>query len=230
MQILLGNHSSPEFHHLAGMFPERVGWLLGPASLKACKIRPWLEPVCFDNDCFPAWQNNTQWSEEAWLEMIQTIKERQIKVKWILCPDSPADFHGTLTKFFEYRMYISRLEHPVCFAVQDGMTPKQFKSIPYTIDYLFIGGTDRFKWSTLPGWCEVFGPEKIHVGRVNSLDKLIICDRLNVSSVDGTYWFRFKKDWHEILRYFFEGYSKHKLQTEMEFINATITEGKNSDD
>ena len=217
MQILLGNHSSPEFHHLAGLFPERIGWLLGPASLKACKIRPWLEPVCFDNDCFPAWQNGTEWSEKAWVEMIQTIKDRQIKVKWILAPDAPGDFQKTLTMFYALRHHIEKLNAPVCFAIQDGMTTEQFQSIPCTIDYLFIGGTDKFKWSTLAGWYQFFGPEKIHVGRVNSLDKLIVCDRLGVGSVDGTYWFRFKTDWYDILKYFFEGYPKHKLQEEMQF-------------
>ena len=59
-------------------------------------------------------------------------------------------------------------------------------------------------------WANAF--PRVHVGRVNTLTKLLSCERLNVESVDGTHWFRFRapEEWMEDLVYFFE--QRHQQQ------------------
>ncbi len=212
MRIYLSNHSSPELHYLAGKFG-RIGWLLTPEGFKACKPRHWI-PLAFDNGAFSAYQNGTEFDEQAWINMVENIAKEKINPEWVLIPDKVGDKMGTLAMFFKYRMYVSKHDWPVAIAVQDGMVASD---IPCTVDAIFVGGTDSFKWKSLPMWRQAFPDKILHVGRVNSLEKLVVCEKNEVDSVDGTYWFRFKKAdvWCSELEYFFTG--EHKRQTEMPF-------------
>ena len=180
---------------------------MGPISLKVTKVRDFL-PIAFDNDAFSAYQNNTEWDLNGWLEMIETVKTKKLKPLWMLAPDTVGDAHDTLKKFFAYRYKIPK-EIPVAFAVQDGMLPQD---VPVTADVIFVGGTLEWKWKTLAMWCNAF--PRVHVGRVNRPGKLIACARLGVESVDGTGWFRRpSSEWMDELTCFFE--KQHEQQASL---------------
>ena len=210
MRIYLSNHSSPELHYLAGKFG-KIGWLLTPEGFKVCKPRHWV-PMAFDNGAWSAYQNGTEFDEQAWINMVENIAKEKINPEWVLIPDKVGDKVGTLAMFFKYRMYVSKHDWPVAFAVQDFMVPQD---VPDSVDAIFVGGTDSFKYKSLPMWRQAFPDKILHVGRVNSLEKLVVCEKNEVDSVDGTYWFRFKKAdvWCEELEYFFTG--EHKKQGEL---------------
>ena len=176
-------------------------------------------PMAFDNDAYSAYQNQTEWNESAWYSMLDKM-EKEIpadRVEWVLVPDVVGDMRATLANFFLYREAISRRGWPVCFALQDGMVPQD---VPCTVDIVFVGGTTKWKWSTLPMWCQAF--PRVHVGRVNSLEKLEVCRRLqdefgSLESIDGTYWFRFRKP-SEYLKDF-ESFFKNEPKPQLELFN-----------
>ena len=184
MKIYLANITSLEVGYLQGKYGQ-MGWLLSPQSFPH-RLRHFM-PMAFDNDAYSAYQNKTEWNEAVWLKMLEQMVERQVKPEWVLVPDVVGDKRRTLANFFLYREAISRRGWPVAFAVQDGMIPTD---VPCTVDVIFLGGTTNWKWKSLPMWTGAF--PRVHVGRVNSLEKLQICRRLGVESVDGTHWFRFK--------------------------------------
>ena len=209
MRIYLANNSAPEFHYLAGKYGQ-VGWLLGPESINHTKYigRHWI-PLAFDNDAYSV-KEGEQWDEAKWLSMLDKIEAEQLQPEWVLVPDVLGDKRRTLENFFVYRTHIVKpgREWPVAFAVQDGMIPQD---VPCTADIIFVGGTTTWKWRTLPMWTECFS--RVHVGRVNSPERLQTCQRLGVESVDGTHWFRFRKpeEWCGMFADFFEGVPSPQL-------------------
>jgi hypothetical protein len=101
----------------------------------------------------------------------------------VLVPDVVADREATLAKWEQYAPVATRYGWPLAIAVQDGMTPAD---IPANAEVIFIGGTTEWKWRSLPMWANT--RKRVHVGRVNEVDRLYICERWGVESVDGTGW------------------------------------------
>jgi hypothetical protein len=79
----------------------------------------------------------------------------------------------------------AELKRNLAFAVQDGMTPDD---VPDGARIVFVGGSDAFKWRTVETWAAHF--PRVHVGRVNNIDRVWQCDDLGIESVDGTGWFK----------------------------------------
>jgi hypothetical protein len=98
-----------------------------------------------------------------------------------------------------YRRGWTRLHHlrnhglPAAFVAQDGL--ERFPDVRAVgfwdeFDCLFIGGTDP--WKLGPGAAWLAGEARVrrkwvHMGRVNSLTRLLHADRIGCHSVDGTY-------------------------------------------
>jgi len=103
-------------------------------------------------------------------------------------PDVPFDWKATLRLSRPWLRKIRRMGCPAALCAQEGMTSG---SIPWDdFDCLFIGGRDGFKeGSIVRDAC----PEArirgkwVHMGRVNSLRRLLIALDFGVDSVDGTY-------------------------------------------
>jgi hypothetical protein len=184
MMVMPGNHSSPEVHFWAGRYPGKIGWLIGPTAAPKTKLRTWM-PFALDNDAFTAWTTQQPWNEQAWLDMLSRIRQSNLRPQWVLVPDQVADAEATLRLWSVYAPVAARYGWPLAFAVQDGMTPSD---VPPAADVVFVGGTSRWKWSTVESWVATGRP--VHVGRVNTVELLETCDRLGVQSADGTGWFR----------------------------------------
>lgn len=182
--VMPGNHSGAIMHYWAGRFPGRVGWLIGPRALPKTKLRSWM-PFALDNDAFTAWVSGKPWDEAAWRQMLLAVSASGLKPRWVLVPDVVADRVATLEKWKVFAPVAAEYRWPLAMAVQDGMMPND---VPIEADVIFIGGTTEWKWRSLPMW--VGAGRRIHVGRVNELERLFICERFGVESVDGTGWFR----------------------------------------
>ena len=220
MRVYLANHSSLELGYLQGKYGQ-IGWLLSPQSYGVTKQRAFM-PMAFDNDAYSAYQNKTEWDEGAWYAMLDRMEKDKVNPEWVLVPDVVGDKKSTLANFFLYREAISRRGWPVAMAVQDFMVPQD---IPCTVDVIFVGGTTSWKWKSLPMWAQAFS--RVHCGRVNSLEKLETCRRWGVESVDGTYWFRFRKP-EEYLQDL-ESFFKNEPTPQLELFNEgkLKTEGVN---
>ena len=184
MMVMPANHSCPIVHWWAGAFPGRIGWLVGPTAMPKTKLRKWM-PFALDNDAFGAWTNGTPWDEKAWREMLRCVRMTRLRPRWALVPDVVADKSATIAKWAEFAPVVREHGFLTAFALQDGMTPDD---VPVDADVMFLGGTTEWKWFSLPMWAGL--GRRLHVGRVNSLERLWTCERLGVESVDGTGWMR----------------------------------------
>ena len=181
--VMPANNSSRIVHKWAAECPGRVGWLVGPTAIKKTKLRASM-PFALDNDAYGAFTSGTPWSESAWLTMLKAVKKSRLRPLWCLVPDVVADRIATLAKWKQYAPIARSFGWPLAMAVQNGMTPEDVP--PGAV--VFVGGSTDWKWQSLPMWCA--SGHRVHVGRVNSIDKLHVCERLGVESVDGTGWFR----------------------------------------
>ena len=152
------------------------------------KLRPWM-PFALDNDAFSSWTTGKPWDEDMWMSMLFKVKREGLNPRWILVPDVVADREATLKKWKAYYPAAASYGWPVAMAVQDGMTPDD---VPEEADVIFVGGTTDWKWDSLPMWSET--GRRIHVGRVNEIHRVELCESLGVESVDGTGWMRGTSD------------------------------------
>jgi len=178
--MMLAGQSNPLWHYAAGKYPGKVGLLMGPSYYKKQSLKPWM-PYVLDNDAFTL---RDQWPEDKWYEMIEWARGCQYQPMWVLVPDVVSSRLGTLERWAKYSPAVKRCGWPMAFAVQDGMTPAD---IPADADVVFVGGSTEWKWSCLGQWLDF---PRVHVGRVNAIEKVWHCDDAGVESVDGTGWFR----------------------------------------
>ena len=186
MLIMTANASGRDFHRLqlAHRQPHTLGWLIGPASLPKTSLRHRI-PFALDNDAFSAFCHGTPWNAPAWREMLKAVWQSALDPLWLLVPDVVADRDATLQNWRTYSPEAAACGWPLAFAVQDGMTAND---VPREADVVFIGGSTAWKWRTLQYWCDNF--RRVHVGRVNTTDRLELCHASGAESCDGTGWMR----------------------------------------
>lgn len=182
MIVMPSNNSSMHLGWLAGRYPGRIGWLLGPTGWRT--PHRWMTFAC-DNDRFGAWEKNIPWDEAAYIDMLSKAAACRVAPRWLLVPDLVADRDGTLEEWAKWSPRLKRYGWPLAFAVQDGMTQAD---VPSDAAVVFVGGTTEWKWATAWDWCK--HNRRVHVGRVNSYRLLWNCHDAGAESCDGTGWFR----------------------------------------
>lgn len=182
MIVMPSNDSSGIVHFLAGKYPGRLGWIFSPGGFK--EPRAWL-PYAIDNGAFSAWESNRTWSEEPFFELLDRCQLSRYKPDWVAVPDSVGDKDRTIWLWRQYGRRVRMYGWRVAFVVQDGMTPND---VPESADVVFVGGTTKWKWRNVALFCATF--PRVHVGRVNWVDKLEFCERAGAESCDGTGFFR----------------------------------------
>lgn len=180
--VMPSNNTSVLVRQLGRLFPGRMGNLIGPGG--------WREPshylpYALDNGAFAAWTKKEPWDEEAFIDLLDKARKARISPMWVAVPDVVADAKATKEKWREWAPEIRDLGFALAFVVQDGMTRQD---VPDDATVIFVGGSTDWKWSTLAGWCAWF--PWVHVGRVNTLKRLVECEQRGCQSVDGTGWFR----------------------------------------
>lgn len=146
-------------------------------------------PYALDNDAFSAFTHGTEWNESLWIELLKWSSMSKSKPMWAVVPDVVGDARKTVEKWFRYSPTVDSAKIKKAFAVQDGMS---VDDVPDGADVIFVGGTTEWKWRTAEMWCSTFS--RVHIGRVNTLEKLWFCERIGAESVDGTGWFRDPSD------------------------------------
>ena len=144
--------------------------------------------VAIDNGRFTEAGRRLFCPEQYTLMIKEGLKLAGDNLLFVTAPDVPFDWHATLKLSRPWLRRIRRLGSPAALVAQEGMTPD---SIPWDdFDCLFIGGDDAFKESGLirRTCSEAKRRHKwVHMGRVNSLRRLLITLDFGVDSVDGTY-------------------------------------------
>jgi len=183
MRVLCSNQTGELHGYLCGRFPGLVGHLFSTDG----KFSPWaFAPYALDNGAFPAWSNQRAWDEAAWLKLLDKATACPMQPLWALVPDVVTDKERTIENWHRYAPLVrERGFHSLAFAVQDGM---QAEDVPADADVIFVGGSYEWKWETVQMWCAYFA--RVHVGRVNRLNRLMECYNYGAESTDGTGWFR----------------------------------------
>jgi hypothetical protein len=124
--------------------------------------------------------------DDAWWTWLQTLPAE--RCAFAVAPDVPFDATGTLAKSRPWLARIRSLGIPAALAAQDGI---ETLDVPWDeFDVLFIGGTTEWKLGrharTLIREARLRG-KPVHMGRVNSAQRLRYAEHIGCDSVDGTY-------------------------------------------
>lgn len=170
------------YGHLTGKYEGLIGNLWGPG--RGITVYPFA-PYALDNGAWGAFLAGAEWSATDWLKLLAEVERKPFRPQWALVPDVVADREQTLASWEKWFPVVKAAGLTAAFAVQDGMTPAD---VPADAQVVFVGGSTEWKWRTVEGWCAAF--PRVHVGRVNSLKKLLRCWEAGAESTDGTGWFR----------------------------------------
>ena len=182
MIVMPANNRGIVVGWLAGRFPGRIGQLCSPGGFT--RAHDFL-PLALDNGRFSVWSAGKEWSEAAFIELLDTVYRMGGKPRWVLVPDVVADRDGTLREWEVWAPRLRRHGWPLAFAAQDGMTSVD---VPKDAAVVFVGGSTEWKRKTLHDWCEAF--PRVHVGRINTDRWLWECHEAGAESCDGTGWMR----------------------------------------
>jgi hypothetical protein len=209
MMVMPSNNCSGLVHYLAGRFHGQIGWLMGPEGFK--EPRRWL-PYAIDNGKFSVWKKKNQWDEQRFFDLLDRCVFSKYKPLWVTVPDEVGDCRVTESLWYYYEEKLRRYCWPLAYVVQDGCEPRH---VPKAADIVFVGGTTEWKWHNAGRFCAEF--PRVHVGRVNWVDKLEYCERIGAESCDGSGFFRGGLDsiQSEQLQEFLAGRRRHEEQLQL---------------
>ena len=190
-------NASGWFWHCLARETGKLGHLYSPEAQRG--PWPWLPYAC-DNGAFSCWNpkdnsfDEDKWAatEQRWRELLMWCQCAPIKPRWAIVPDVPGNAQATLERWPIFAPEVQAASIPLALAVQDGMTPTDVRSLAIQPEVIFVGGSTGgevdWKWSTAEMWCREF--PRVHVGRVNSPEKLYWLESIGCESCDGTGWNR----------------------------------------
>lgn len=193
MRVMVSNQTNVEFGYLAGKYPGMIGHLYSPGAGRG-PFR--FMPFGADNGAWPAFLHNTEWSAEEWRAHLRWICLSGLAPIWALVPDVVGDRERTIERWHQYVSEIRAFGWRPAFALQDGMT---FDDVPDSGCMLFLGGSTEWKLAAIEPWCKRF-PGRVHVGRVNTWERLMLCHDAGAVSVDGTGWWHVRQR-NQLIKY-----------------------------
>lgn len=179
--------SSPE----SGMYADWLGVLVTPQTGNRLCALPY--PWAADNAAFSAPDDDKFWKLciDSW------GMDRHCPPLWVAVPDVVADHQATRRLFDDWtshwRYEIGTIPFPLSFVLQDGCTADE---VPWDeIDAVFVGGSTKFKLrESEPLIREAKLQQKlVHIGRVNTMQRLRFAFDVGADTVDGTSFSMFPK-------------------------------------
>lgn len=199
---------------VAACIEHGFGVLLSPLSVRDGRIQdmsghvhpiPGL-PYTLDNGAWACHQAGVEWTPEPLFRLAERLGHDDrgywragLDRGFMVLPDIVGGGLASLDRSIEFRErtrggVLSDQVATWLLAVQDGMTTEVVR--PLLEQYhlgIFVGGSTQWKWSTVHDWAEI-GLDlgcRVHVGRVNTLRRAMLCRDLGVSSSDGSSVSRF---------------------------------------
>jgi len=145
-----------------------------------------------DNGAWTAHQQGTPWQPEPFLRLCDKLGSG---AQWVVVPDIVAGGWESLELSKQWLPKLQGVAKHQLLAVQDGMTPDHIE--PYLGQHvgIFVGGSTDWKLSTLHLWGALATKVGcyLHIGRVNSIKRINMCQDVGAHSFDGTSVSRFSK-------------------------------------
>jgi hypothetical protein len=138
--------------------------------------------ICADNGCFgKGYPGDDKWW--AWLQILPADR-----CEFAVAPDVVADAVATEARSVPWLAKIRSLGIPAAFVAQDGL---ENLTVPWDeFDVLFIGGSTEWKLGAharrIVGEAKA-RDKRVHMGRVNSFQRLRYAQAIECDSADGTY-------------------------------------------
>jgi hypothetical protein len=136
-----------------------------------------------DNGCF---NEKTFIGESWWFRWLQ--RRPRENCLFAVAPDVVADHEATMTRSEPWLPRIREAGYQAAFVAQNGSFPH---NIPWDeLDVLFIGGDTEWKLGQHAQAVSLHAKnlgKKVHMGRVNSLKRLLHASAMGCDTVDGTY-------------------------------------------
>ena len=155
-------------------YHKNLGCLLTPdTGNKVPTNLPWAA----DNAAF------TGFNEERFMKMLNRIKGT--KPLFVSCPDVVADYSKTNELFKQWEPIIHAYGYPVAYVLQDGCSNLEWDKF----EAVFIGGSTEYKLGKEAR--EIVREAKIrgkwvHMGRVNTQQRIVYAKEIGCDSIDGT--------------------------------------------
>lgn len=136
-----------------------------------------------DNGCY----TNPDIDVTKYLRWLRSLREFRETCLFATAPDVVADAKATWDRSQEVLPRIRELGYPAAFVAQDGI---ESTPIPWnSFDCLFVGGSTEWELSSSAFWLcrEAAKSGKwVHMGRVNSFQRLLLARFAGCHSTDGT--------------------------------------------
>lgn len=134
----------------------------------------------------------SNWDEDAFIRMLDRLKDNPNKPVFVTVPDYVGNARITHALFERWSHEISDRGLPIGYVLQDGQGRS---SVPWdSIDAIFIGGSTEFKFDAHVKYLVHKAHDKgkwVHLGRVNSLQRLQSALDMSADSCDGSGFSRF---------------------------------------
>lgn len=177
----LGTPSGPDVR--AAMSAGLIGCMTTPAQGNV--IPDGAEYACDNGKFGKGWPG-----AEAWYAWLTRTVERYgaDRCLWAVAPDVPFDAAGTLAESLPWLARIRNLGIPAAFAAQDGC---DILGLPWDeFDVLFLAGSTEWKTGPVAEQLAREAAERgkaVHMGRVNSRQRLQTAEWFGCDTADGTY-------------------------------------------
>lgn len=179
--LYLGTPSGPDVR--AAMSAGLIGCMTTPAQ--GNRIPDGALYACDNGKFGKGWPGAEAWY--AWLA--RTVDRYGAdRCLWAVAPDVPFDAKGTLAESLPWLARIRELGIPAAFAAQDGC---DLLGLPWDdFDVLFLAGSTGWKTGPVAERLSREAKERgkdVHMGRVNSRQRLRTAEWFGCDSADGTY-------------------------------------------
>ena len=160
----------------------RAGWRLMVSAKGVQRTEDF--PYALDNGAWHAFCRQLPFDEAAFLAAFDKLGEG---ADFVVLPDIVAGGERSLAFSMNWAARLDR-SCPQLLAVQDGMTAEMVAPLVGPARGIFVGGTDKFKETSLPLWAQLARERQayLHVGRVNTMRRIALCAAANADSFDGS--------------------------------------------
>lgn len=171
------NNTGKTVRDLFEKYPERIALLISPDGFRPHRVK---YPYAIDNGAFKKFKS------DKFFKVLDRLEKFNPPI-FVVCPDVVGCHDRTKALWGFYYPILSKYKFPIAFVAQDGCEPED---IPKNADWVFVGGTDPWKMNNAHKFIGLGKP--VHVGRVNTMDRLRQCESIGADSIDGTGWMRFR--------------------------------------
>lgn len=147
-------------------------------------------PYALDNGAWSAYSQGRPWDEAAFVCALRLMGRG---ADWSVLPDVVAGGAASLELSLRWmRPVLDECERAL-LAVQDGMGVGDVRPFLGERVGLLVGGSTAWKLATMPAWGELARQVGcwLHVGRVNTRRRIVLCQTVGATSFDGTSATRF---------------------------------------